>query len=108
MFPRRLLEHYRSAVVHPEFGAELREIADDITALDGYSLGGRHYRRVPAGFPADHPNADLLLHRGLYAGTEGPIPEELYSDRLIDFCLERLSRMAGLHRWLVSFTGRFF
>lgn len=108
MVPRKALEHYRNAVVHPEYGAELADIVESISGLDGYSLGGTHYKRIPAGFDAAHPNAKLLLHNGLYAGTEAPIPDALYSERLIDYCMERFAPLAGLHRWLAAFTARIF
>lgn len=106
MFPRPVLETYRSAVVHPEHGAELEDIVGRIASLDGYTLGGRHYKRHPQGYDAQHPNAELLLHNGLYAGTEGPVPEELYSERLTDYCMERYLPMADLHRWLVGLNSR--
>ena len=108
MFPRQALEHFRNAVVHSESGKELAEIVDSISRMEGYTLGGTHYKRIPAGFDADHPNAKLLLHNGLYAGIENPIPEELYSERLLDYCLERFAPLAGLHRWLVEFNRRMF
>jgi uncharacterized protein (TIGR02453 family) len=108
MFPRKALEHYRNAVTHPEYGAELADIVDRISGLKGYSLGGKHYKRIPAGFDAAHPNAELLLHNGLYTGTEAPIPEELYSERLLDYCMERYTPLVDLHRWLVEFNTRIF
>lgn len=104
--PRPSLEKYRNAVVHPEYGAELADIVGRIEKLEGYSLGGRHYKRLPPGFDSQHPNAGLLLHNGLYAGTEGPIPEELFSERLIEYCMKRYRPMADLHRWLVALNGR--
>ncbi len=107
-FPRSRLEMYRSTVVHPEYGAELSEIVSGIHRLTGYSLGGRHYKRVPPGFDASHSHADLLLHNGLYAGTEIPIPDVLYSRRLLDYCMERFAPLTGLHRWLVEFNSRLF
>jgi hypothetical protein len=76
--------------------------------LEGYTLGGKHYKRLPPGFDATHPNGELLLHNGLYAGTEGPIPEELYSEQLIDYCMERFTPLTGLHRWLVDLNTRIF
>ncbi len=108
MFPRKALEHYRSAVVDPEYGAELTDILSHIEEMEGYTLGGKHYKRIPPGFDSSHPNAELLLHNGLYAGIEAPIPEELYSERLLDYCMERFAPLAGLHRWLVDLNNRIF
>jgi uncharacterized protein (TIGR02453 family) len=107
-FPRPRLEMYRSAVVHPEYGAELSEIVSGIQRLEGYWLGGKHYKRVPPGFDTAHPQAALLLHNGLYAGTENPIPDVLYSPRLLDYCMERFTPLIRLHRWLVDFNARLY
>ncbi len=107
-FPRSRLEMYRSAVVHPEYGIELSEIVNGIQRLGGYSLGGTHYKRIPPGFDAAHPRADLLLHNGLYAGMESPIPDDLYSHRLLDYCMKRFTPLTRLHRWLVEFNARLF
>ena len=108
VFPRKTLEHFRNAAVHPEHGAELTDILRQVGELKGYTLGGKHYKRIPPGFDATHPNGELLLHNGLYAGTEGPIPEELYSEQLIDYCMERFTPLTGLHRWLVDLNTRIF
>jgi hypothetical protein len=70
-----------------------------------YEIGGRHYKRVPAGYDPGHPNAELLKHNGLYAGCELKIPEELFSARLVDFCFDRYEALAPLHRWLVRMAG---
>jgi uncharacterized protein (TIGR02453 family) len=101
MIPDALLGRYRSAVVETKRGAEIERIIEDIRALSGYTLGGQHYKRVPAGFDATHPNAELLKHKGLYAGFETKIPDEIYSAQLLDYCFERFEPLAPLNRWLM-------
>lgn len=96
------LDKYRKAVVSTESGPKLKKIIDDLEKIPGYSLGGKHYKRIPAGYPSDHPNAGLLLYRGLYAGIEENIPEELFSEKILDYCLKKYKPMIPLHRWLVS------
>ncbi len=104
VFSRPLLERYRRAVADPDFGPELAAFVKKISARPGYTLGGEHYRRVPAGYDAE-PDAEFLLrHAGLYAGWEGRIPAELHSPALIDFCFEKFKVMKPLHQWLVSLT----
>jgi uncharacterized protein (TIGR02453 family) len=105
MFTDKQLARYRRAVVDPRLGKELAKIVAAIRELGGWEIGGQHYKRVPAGFDARHPNAALLLHNGLYAGWESPIPEEFYSGRLIDYCLDRYVPLVPLHRWLVKATS---
>lgn len=104
MFPDRLLDRYRRAVVDVKFGKELSKIVAEISKIEGWELGGKHYKRLPAGFNPSHPNAPLLLHNGLHAGQEIEIPEELYSSRLVDYCFERYKPLVPLHKWLVKVT----
>jgi len=104
-FADRALDRYRQAVVDPKLGPELGRIIAAIRKMEGWELGGTHYKRVPRGFETDHPNAELLKHNGLYAGWEGPIPEEFFSSELIEFCYSRYARLLPLHRWLVNVFG---
>lgn len=102
MFADKQLLRYRRAVVDPKFGRELSIIVASLSRLEGWDIGGKHYKRIPAGFDAAHPNAALLLHKGLYGGIETRIPKEFFSGRLIDYCLERYALLVPLHRWLVK------
>ena len=86
----------------PENAGEETINIDDINKNPRYSLGGEHYKRIPAGYPSDHPNAGLLLHRGLYAGIEEKMPEELFSEKILDYCVKKYKPMIPLHKWLVS------
>jgi len=103
MFTDTLMTRFRRAAVHSESGAELSRIVEELAALPGVGLGGQHYKRVPAGYNPEHPNAELLKHKGLYAGYDLGIPDELYSPRLVDYCFERFEAVAPLHRWLVRY-----
>jgi uncharacterized protein (TIGR02453 family) len=105
IFPRPLLERYRRAVADPEYGEELAAIVKRVTSLHGYSIGGEHYKRVPAGYDAGPAAAALLRHDGLFAGWEGPIPAELHSATLVEFCWRKFKPMEPLHRWLVTLVA---
>lgn len=96
------LDKYRKAVIDPVSGPELKKIIDDLHKIPGYSLGGKHYKRIPPGYPSDHPNSDFLLFRGLYAGIEEKIPDELFSEKILDYCTKKYKPMIPLHQWMVS------
>jgi uncharacterized protein (TIGR02453 family) len=119
-FSRPLLERYRRAVADPEYGPALAAITGKLasrpvpqgdggnSARPDYTIGGEHYKRVPPGYdPA--PEAEFLLrHAGLYAGIEIPVPAELHSPGLVDYCFARFKPMEPLHRWLNELvSGRF-
>ena len=99
MSPRQL-ERYRNAVVDAERGLALRAIVDRLTKNDTFDLGGRHYKRMPRGYDTDHPNADLLLHNGLYAGRTVPVPAALHLPAAVDYCADVYENFAPLLSWL--------
>jgi hypothetical protein len=102
MFPRRAIDHYRRMVVDPDHGQKLSGILKKISRIQGFEMGGKHYKRVPAGYDPSHPNAELLLYNGLHAGVTTGIPEEFYSEKLIGYCWKSFKALAPLHQWLVS------
>ena len=103
-FTPELLDGYRKACVHPKLGPALNQITKQLTKK-GYALGGKFYKKVPRGFDADHPNAELLLHNGMHAGIETKIPAEFYTPKLLDYCFAHYKNMAPLHHWLVEALG---
>jgi uncharacterized protein (TIGR02453 family) len=106
-FPQYLFDTYRRSVVHPHYGKELAEILSRLRKKEGYQIGGKHYKRVPAGYDPSHPNAQYLLHNGFYVGFETDIPGELYSENLLNYCWEVYQPFFPLHRWLVALTKRY-
>lgn len=105
MFSDKQIVRYRRAVVDPELGRELTRIIAAISDRQGWEIGGRHYKRLPAGFDPAHPIASLLLHNGLYASRETEIPEEFFSGRLLDYCRDGYAPFIPLHKWLVQATA---
>ena len=67
-------------------------------AADGHEIGGDVMKRVPRGYPADHPHADLLRHRSFTAGRE------LEPDAVRDVgpVYRSCERLRPLLEWLAS------
>ncbi|MFC2166468.1 DUF2461 domain-containing protein [Acidobacteriota bacterium] len=107
-FSKQDLNRFRKAAVEPDSGESLEDAVKSISQLKGYDIGGKYYKRVPSGFDSAHPNSDLLLHNGLYAGKTVPIPDEMYSAELINFCWKIYKSLAPLHLWLVENKIGFF
>lgn len=101
-FGKDALARYRRAVLDSRLGRDLARIVAAIRETGRYEIGGRHSKRVPAGFDPEHPNAELLKHNGLYAGFTSKIPDILYSAELMDHCVRLYEPLAPLHRWLVK------
>jgi len=103
-FNPKLLERYRETVADKRTGAALVRAIADVAAGGDYRLGGEHYKRVPRGYDASHERADLLRYNGLYVGIDGPVPGEMFSSGIVDYCVERFRAMLPVHRWLVKLT----
>ena len=60
---------FRAAVAADESGRTLGDLVSSLAA-DGHVIRGDVMKRIPRGYPADHPRADLLKHRSLVAARE--------------------------------------
>ena len=100
VFPWPLLDTYRDAVVDPDHGPALVRAIEKVTASGPYQVGGRHYKRTPRGYDPEHENAEYLRYNGLWASIENDVPEELFTEECVDYCLARFRDMAPIHEWL--------
>src|SRR5918911_2925330 len=64
------------------------------------ALGAPALKRVPRGFEADHPRAELLRHDALYVGGEWKLPRAVSGPGFVRWVAERLERVAPVERWL--------
>lgn len=102
--PKPLLNVFRKSIVDKKSGPALAEAIKKVSKKS--KISGKHYKKIPRGFDADHPNAEYLLYDGLHAMIESKIPDELYSGALVDYCFKWYKEMVPLHRWLVEMTKR--
>jgi uncharacterized protein (TIGR02453 family) len=102
-FDRPMLETYREAVGEERPGRELEAAIARATELPEVTVGGGEaYKRVPQGYAADHPRADLLRHNALYVSGEWDLPAEAADARFAPWVAERMDRMAPVERWLTA------
>ncbi len=97
-FEKAPLARYRKAVAGRS-GAELEKIVRSL-ARSKYTLGGSHYKRVPAGFAPDHERGGLLRHAGIYSIAEMKVPGDLGSAKFVGFCARRFERTEPLVSWI--------
>jgi uncharacterized protein (TIGR02453 family) len=100
-FPKGMLEAYRQAVVDDKLGVELEQVIAQVQAAGGYEIGGEQYKRVPRGYDADHPRAELLKYKGLHASSPQFDVEIVTTPELVDVCYAHCKAMAPLQQWLV-------
>jgi len=104
-FPKPVLERYRETVGNEAEGARLRAVLDEVRAAGPYEIWGEAYKRVPQGFEADHPNADLLKYGGLFGGLTLTDPPEMYTAALLELCAKHYQATAPIQRWLIELMG---
>ncbi|HXS62820.1 MAG TPA: DUF2461 family protein [Streptosporangiaceae bacterium] len=91
---------FRSAVAAGHSGRALERLLESLAA-DGHEIGGDVMKRVPRGYPADHPRADLLRHRSLIVACEFE-PEAVLDVEPVYRACERLRPLLG---WLAEHTA---
>jgi uncharacterized protein (DUF2461 family) len=91
---------FRAAAAADQSGRALEDLVSSLVS-DGHDIGGDVMKRVPRGYPADHPRAGLLRHRSLVAARE------LESDILRDVgpVYRACERLRPLLEWLVGYAA---
>ncbi|WP_370322024.1 DUF2461 domain-containing protein [Oricola sp.] len=97
-FPKPMLERYRETIAGAR-GEELGKMIDGLVA-DGYRLNEPALKRVPAGFPADHPRAALSLHKGLALWRDFESPQSATEPDLMRKCLGHFETLLPFWRFL--------
>jgi uncharacterized protein (TIGR02453 family) len=101
-FGSPLLATYREAVADSEYGTSLEKSIQKVQGAGDYEVGGEHYKRVPQGYDKEHPRADLLRYKGLWASSPEIDERYLISPGLVDICFEHCLNIAPIHQWLVD------
>ena len=105
-FADKTLAAYREAIVAPPEGEALNLAMTKIAQAGPYQFGGAKLEAFPAGYDPEQERSDLLRRSGLYAFIEGPVPHNIFTRRVIEYCLGHYRNMEPLHQWLVETTKR--
>jgi uncharacterized protein (TIGR02453 family) len=98
------LTRYRAAVAGPD-GAELAVLVAGLEK-DGIEIHGHDsLKSAPRGYPADHPRADLLRHKGLTTWQHWGSPAWLSTPEAVVQVREFFQRTSEFCGWLVSHVG---
>lgn len=98
-FQKTTLEDYRQKIAGP-FGDDLGRLLDDLKEA-GYRLSDPSLKRLPAGFPEDHPCAELALRKGVVAWWDFASPQDATRPDIVALVMERFRQMLPLWRFLV-------
>ncbi len=94
------IARFRVTTAADESGRTLADLVSSL-AEEGHEIRGDVMKRIPRGFPADHPRADLLRHRSLIAARELESDEVRDVEPVYRAC-ERLRPLLG---WLAEHTA---
>jgi len=103
-FDDRLLKEWRQAIDAEKTG---KPLAASLARLEKakYHVYGEHYKRVPKGFDADHPRADLLKYAGIHVGVDVSHPEEFTTKAFPTFVMGHFRKLRPVTDWLAELTN---
>jgi uncharacterized protein (TIGR02453 family) len=98
------VERFRRAVADDVQGPRLQAEVERLAAA-GFGISGERLTRVPAGYSADSPRADLLKHKSLHANRGWAPADWLYERRALDQVRAAWQEMRALNTWLADNVG---
>lgn len=98
-FDKTQLPRFRDAVAGDR-GEELQSLLAQLQSA-GYTVGGAHYKRVPRGYDAEHPRAELLKYNGVHAFTVLS-PDVAFGDGAVDLLMAHYRTVHPLVDWLAD------
>jgi len=102
LLPKDMIEPFRKVVSEEGPAKELAVIIDDVKS-SGIETGGLHYKRTPRDFTEDHQYSYLLKHNGVFGMDTIEIPDEFFTDELINIAFDRFSKIDPINRWFLKY-----
>ncbi len=96
------VQRLRAAVDDDLSGRQLQAVLD---GLAGWELMGERLKRMPKPYTADHPRADLLLHKSLAAGLRLEPAEWLHTPECVERVADAWRTVQPLNAWLAQHVG---
>jgi len=98
------VDRLRTAVADERRGADLGRRLQTLRRK-GFSIEGERLKRPPRGFPAEHPRAELLRHKTLYAVRRWPADDVLHGPACADRVRDGWRALRPLAQWLNDHVG---
>ena len=100
MFTPEQVQRWRQAVADDRSGTELVRLLDELRTKDVSVSSHDMLVRVPAGYPKDHPRAELLRYKDLVAWRDWPVAAWLGTAKAKGRIEEFFRICAPLNDWL--------
>ena len=98
------IDRFRRAVADDVQGPRLQAEVDRLAGL-GFDIHGERLTRVPSGYAADAPRADLLRHKSLHAGRHWEPADWLHEREALEKVRAAWREVENLNRWLAYNVG---
>ena len=105
-FQKDVMSKFRAAINDDNFGPKFQPALDKVAKSGGYEIGDEKYVRVPREYDPEHPRADQLRYKGIYAKSRTLSPDLLATSELVETTIQHFKNMAPLHHWLVEMNTR--
>jgi uncharacterized protein (TIGR02453 family) len=99
------LDRYRGAVAADVTGQALAKTVVTLREQDIDVQGHEALKKVPRGYPADHPRSELLRQKGLYAWRQWPVEPWLGTSAARTKVAGFLAAAEPLSDWLADHVG---
>jgi uncharacterized protein (TIGR02453 family) len=95
------LKRWREVIDSPH-GAVIANEVSALAKAKSADVAGVGLKKVPAPYPADHPQAQLLRHKMLQVRWQEAVPASIHKPMFVDWCGRRLDQATALHEALVE------
>lgn len=99
-FPKATLENYRAAVDGEKTGVALLKLLARFKPSEGYRVDEPELKRIPTGFPPDHPRESLLRRKGLAVWHEHAPDARLHNAGALKHLMAHYKKLIPLYDWL--------
>jgi uncharacterized protein (TIGR02453 family) len=100
MFDKPGLERFRQRLDSPA-GTRFDEVMQGLRA-NGIRVGEPELKRVPRGYPADHPCAEWLRYKGISVWVDETDTAPLLGPGALDHCIAQFTRLKPFYDWLLT------
>lgn len=98
------VDRFRRAVADDVQGSRLAAEVDRLASAE-FGIAGERLTRVPSGYAADTPRAELLRHKSLHATRAWEPAEWLHDRRALEEVRSAWREMRALNDWLADNVG---
>ncbi|MBE1608289.1 DUF2461 family protein [Actinopolymorpha pittospori] len=98
---REEVEKFRAAVADDSSGRALTEVVETLRE-EGFEVSGDLMKRVPRGYPPDHPRALLLRHRSLNAARHLDGDVWIHTPETVERVVATAAQLRPLLSWLAD------